>query len=110
MPCSESRSAGTTSTWISSENLIFRSLRCVHEDELSLLGALHNSEMEDHIKHCLDESQFKRLDPRHLRRLDEEIDFAKMSKNPRNLQNTRDVNTEVKKLMKVLVQDTDRYI
>ena len=45
-----------------------------------------------------------------MKRLDEEIDFAKMSKNPRNLQNTKDVNAEVKKLMKVVVQDTDRYI
>ena len=58
----------------------------------------------------MDESQFKRLHTGHLKRLDGEIDFAKKSKNPRNLQNTKDVNTEVKKLMKVVVQDTERYL
>ena len=66
------------------ENLIFRSLRCSQETGLSQLGAMQNSEMEQHINHTLDEAQFKRLHPGHLKRLDGEIDFAKMSKNPRN--------------------------
>ena len=37
------------------------------------LVALQKSEMEDHIKNCLNPSSFTKLDPEHLKRLDEEI-------------------------------------